>query len=116
MPPAGDRRGVRGKGRMGRPGDRSRGRTGGQGHPGLVTPGWDDQFRFGKDSDHRGRRSMPIDLSVVGKRLEPTTHTYTERDVMLYALGVGADERQFIYERDLKVLPTFCVIPAFPAL
>ncbi len=59
---------------------------------------------------------MPIDPSVVGKRLQPTTHTYSERDVMLYALGVGADELQFIYERDLKVLPTFCVIPAFPAL
>jgi acyl dehydratase len=37
---------------------------------------------------------------------------------MLYALGVGAgpDELQFVYERDLKVLPTFAVIPAFPAI
>jgi acyl dehydratase len=61
---------------------------------------------------------MPIDLSIVGKRLEPITHTYTERDVMLYALGIGAgtDELQFTYERDLKVLPTFGVIPAFPAM
>ncbi len=33
---------------------------------------------------------MPIDLSYVGRKLEPVTHTYTERDVMLYALGVGA--------------------------
>jgi len=61
---------------------------------------------------------MPIDLSAVGKKLNPTTHTYTERDVMLYALGVGCgtDELQFTYERDLKVLPTFAVIPAFPAM
>jgi acyl dehydratase len=61
---------------------------------------------------------MPVDLNAVGKRLESTTFTYSEKDVMLYALGVGAgvEELQFTYERDLKVLPTFCVIPAFPAL
>jgi len=61
---------------------------------------------------------MPVDLSAVGKKLGSVTHTYTERDVMLYALGVGAggDELQFTYERDLKVLPTFAVIPAFPAM
>ncbi len=61
---------------------------------------------------------MPVDLSAVGKRLPSSTFTYTERDVMLYALGIGAgtNELQFTYERDLKVLPTFGVIPAFPAL
>ena len=61
---------------------------------------------------------MPIDLSVVGKKLPPIEHTYTERDVMLYALGVGAgtDELEFTYERNLQVLPTFAVIPAFPAM
>ena len=43
---------------------------------------------------------------------------HTQRDVMLYALGVGCgtDELQLTYERDLKVLPTFAVIPAFPAM
>src|ERR1051325_4708179 len=61
---------------------------------------------------------MAINLSSVGKKLGSVTHTYTERDVMLYALGVGAgrDELQFTYEGDLKVLPTFAVIPAFPAM
>ena len=61
---------------------------------------------------------MPVDLSAVGKKLPESTFTYTERDVMLYALGVGAgtDELQFTYEGNLKVLPTFGVIPAFPAL
>src|ERR1051325_11944837 len=61
---------------------------------------------------------MPVDLKAVGKKLGAVTHTYTERDVMLYALGVGAgaDDLQFTYERDLKVLPTFAVIPAFPAM
>src|SRR5215468_11345057 len=61
---------------------------------------------------------MPIDLAAVGKKLGSVTHTYTERDVMLYALGVGCgtDDLPFTYERDLKVLPTFAVIPAFPAM
>src|SRR2546428_13659789 len=62
---------------------------------------------------------MPVDLKAVGKQLGAVTHTYTERDVMLYALGYGCgtDYLQFTYEqRDLKVLPTFAVIPSFPAM
>ncbi|CAO3363533.1 MaoC/PaaZ C-terminal domain-containing protein [Azospirillum palustre] len=54
--------------------------------------------------------------------------SWTERDVMLYALGVGAgvsslassgansmDEKElpFVYERGLKVLPTFPIVPTF---
>jgi acyl dehydratase len=61
---------------------------------------------------------MPIDLSAVGKKLGSVEHTYSQRDVMLYALGVGCgtDDLQFTYERELKVLPTFAVIPSFPAM
>ncbi len=61
---------------------------------------------------------MAIDLSLVGQKLPPTTFEYTDRDVMLYALGVGAgtDELQYVYENGLKVIPTFGVVPAFPAL
>ena len=61
---------------------------------------------------------MAIDPSAVGKELPDTTFEYTDRDVMLYALGVGAttDELNFVYEKNLQTLPTFGVIPAFPAL
>jgi acyl dehydratase len=61
---------------------------------------------------------MPVNLSVIGKKLEPSVHEYSEKDVMLYALGVGCgpEDLEFVYEQDLKVLPTFAVIPAFPAL
>jgi len=61
---------------------------------------------------------MALDLSAVGKELPPSTYEYTDREVMLYALGVGAttDELAFVYEKDLKVLPTFAVIPAFSGL
>jgi multifunctional beta-oxidation protein len=61
---------------------------------------------------------MPIDLSYIGRKLDPVTYAYTERDVMLYALGVGCgrEELAFTYEKDLKVLPTFAVIASFPAM
>lgn len=61
---------------------------------------------------------MPIDLSYVGKTLDSVTYTYTERDVMLYALGVGCgrEDLPFVYEKDLRVLPTFAVIASFPAM
>ncbi len=62
---------------------------------------------------------MAIDPSaVVGKELPAQTFEYNERDLMLYALGVGCttDELPFIYEKNLKVLPTFAVVPAFPVM
>src|SRR5262249_41524778 len=61
---------------------------------------------------------MPIDLNAVGKKLGSVTHSYTQRDVMLYALGVGCgtDDLQFTYERALKALPTFAVTPSSPAM
>ncbi len=46
--------------------------------------------------------------------------SWTERDVMLYALGVGMgadpmDQRElpFVIERGLKALPTFPIVPSF---
>jgi len=67
---------------------------------------------------------MPIDpKKAVGAKLQGLPYEYTDGDVMLYALGVGAgvpqtDEQQlkFTYEGDLKVLPTFGVVPPFPSL
>lgn len=61
---------------------------------------------------------MPVNLAIVGKKLESSTYEYSEKDVILYALGVGCgpNELEFVYEQDLKVLPTFAVVPAFPAL
>jgi acyl dehydratase len=53
---------------------------------------------------------------AAGTEIPPMEFEYTERDTMLYALGVGATELDFVYERNLKALPTFAVIPAFPAM
>jgi acyl dehydratase len=61
-----------------------------------------------------------VDLSVIGKKTEPVIFEYTWKDVVLYALGVGAsaEDLDFVYERvpgGLKVLPSFCVVPAMRA-
>jgi acyl dehydratase len=53
---------------------------------------------------------------AAGIELPETTFEYKDRDVMLYAVGVGATELDFVFERTLKVLPTFAVIPGFPAM
>lgn len=46
---------------------------------------------------------------------------YTARDTMLYALGVGlggdpldAGQLQFVYERDLRALPTYAMVLGYP--
>jgi acyl dehydratase len=59
---------------------------------------------------------MPIDPNVVGRKLESSSKEWDQDDVMLYALGVGETSLPFTYENELKVLPTFAVIPAFPAM
>jgi multifunctional beta-oxidation protein len=61
---------------------------------------------------------MTANLGIIGKRLEPSVFEYSEKDVILYALGAGCgrEDLQFVYENGLKVLPTFAVVPAFPAL
>lgn len=62
---------------------------------------------------------MAINMDLVGQTTEPLTHEYEWRDVVLYALGVGAtaEDLDFIYEgRGPKVLPTFAVVPSFKSL
>jgi 3-hydroxyacyl-CoA dehydrogenase/3a,7a,12a-trihydroxy-5b-cholest-24-enoyl-CoA hydratase len=56
---------------------------------------------------------MAIKTDKVGTVLGPELVEYDEDDVILYALGVGVptEQLQFLYEKDLKVLPSFAVIP-----
>jgi acyl dehydratase len=56
-----------------------------------------------------------MDLSMVGRQSTPYEFSYTESDVILYALGVGAqtDELEFVYEGvpgGLQVIPSFSVL------
>lgn len=59
---------------------------------------------------------MLLDLSIVGKPTAPAAFTYTWKDVVLYALGIGArkDELDYLYEgRGPRVYPSFAVVPMF---
>ncbi len=64
--------------------------------------------------------TQPIGQNLVGLEFEPREVSWSSKDTMLYALGVGAkpaQELDFLYEAlGPKVLPTFAVIPGMRAL
>jgi acyl dehydratase len=59
---------------------------------------------------------MPINPDAVGSKADPTEHSWTSKDAILYALGVGAglDELAFTTENTMdtpqRVLPTMGVV------
>jgi len=65
---------------------------------------------------------MAIDYEkLIALAIPDVRQTYTARDTMLYALGVGLgrdpmdrDQLRFIYEKDLSALPTMAVVLASP--
>jgi acyl dehydratase len=67
---------------------------------------------------------MPIDPSkALGAQLGESKYTYTRAQVILYHLGIGAgnpptdaNELEYTYEKNLKVLPSFGVIPTFGSM
>ena len=67
---------------------------------------------------------MPIDYrKLLELDIPEVEQTYSEKDVILYALGVGLGESpddpetlRFVYEKDLRVLPTLAVVLAQPGL
>jgi acyl dehydratase len=59
---------------------------------------------------------MLLDLALVGQPTAPAIRQYTWKDVVLYALGVGAKqgELDYLYEgRGPRVLPSFAVVSKF---
>ncbi len=58
---------------------------------------------------------MTLNLDAVGRRIGPFTKTYTWKDAVLYALGVGAgvSELDYCYEKELKVLPSFGIVTLY---
>ncbi|MER7505728.1 MaoC/PaaZ C-terminal domain-containing protein [Nonomuraea pusilla] len=57
---------------------------------------------------------MALDHGLVGVESEPYERSWTARDTMLYALGVGCGtgELEFATEKGQRVLPTFAVLAA----
>jgi acyl dehydratase len=64
---------------------------------------------------------MPIDIDrVVGAELPAVDYSWSEEQVILYGLGVGAGdpptdpaELKYVYESDLAAVPSFGTIPPF---
>lgn len=65
---------------------------------------------------------MPIDYDkLMNWPFPELEHSYTERDTMLYALGVGcghdpldAADLRYVYEDGLRALPTLAVVLGYP--
>ena len=58
---------------------------------------------------------MTLNLDAIGKTIGSATSEYDWKDVVLYALGVGAgyDELEYVYEDRLKVIPSFAVTTVY---
>ena len=65
---------------------------------------------------------MPIVYDkLLALKIPEAEHTYTDKDTMLYALGVGLghdpmnrDELAFVYEKNFKPLPTLAAVLGYP--
>jgi acyl dehydratase len=67
---------------------------------------------------------MPIEpQKALAAKFAPSASSYEQDDVILYHLGIGAgvpatdaNELEYTYEKNLKVLPSFGVVPVFSAM
>ena len=65
---------------------------------------------------------MAIDYDkLLALKIPDVEHTYTDKDTILYALGVGLGhdpldlkELDFVYEKNLKTLPTYAAMLGYP--
>ncbi len=61
---------------------------------------------------------MALDLDRIGKPIGPIERDYDWKDAALYALGVGAgfDDLDYVYEKQLKIVPSFSIGAVFDFL
>ena len=61
---------------------------------------------------------MALNMDAIGKGIGPLTKDYDWKDVVLYALGVGAgvEDLDYTYEKNLKVIPSFSIAAIFSFL
>ena len=65
---------------------------------------------------------MPLDpQKILNWKFPEVEHTYSERDTILYALGLGCGsdpgeegDLKYVYERGLVAVPTMAVVLAYP--
>jgi acyl dehydratase len=64
---------------------------------------------------------MPLNVDkLLSLKIPPVEHRYGPKDCILYALGLGlgqdplnADELAFVYEKNLKALPSYALVQAY---
>ncbi|KAA1120815.1 hypothetical protein PGTUg99_021443 [Puccinia graminis f. sp. tritici] len=89
----------------------------------VANFGAEEESEDSSSDDSVGDYSDPEDSELVAtaKKSVPEAmeYTFTEKDCILYNLGIGANEKQlkYVYEADeeFQVIPTFGVIPQFPS-
>jgi len=59
---------------------------------------------------------MPINLDKIGEEFTLDPFEHDPQTVELYHLGIGITDLEYTYEKNLKVMPTFAVVPAFGIL
>src|SRR6266567_2285898 len=72
----------------------------------------------------KNQRETPLNLEAVRNfRFETVAHSYTRKDSILYALGLGygsepTDPAQlaFVYEDNLRTVPSMCCVLAHPGM
>ncbi len=95
-------------------------------HPTNVTESMQPILgNLGTAKGKGGNEFIDVD-EALGYEMPPVTSTFDERDLSLYALGIGAasnpldtKELSFVYEMSgegFKMLPTFAVAPALKAI
>lgn len=69
--------------------------------------------------DYSDREDSEVVAAAKKEVPEALEYSFTEKDCILYNLGIGATEKQlkYVYEghEDFQVIPTFGVIPQFPS-
>lgn len=73
----------------------------------------------GEEKPAASNEHLTAIAEALGKEGSPTEYSFTDRDVILYNLGVGAKRKElkYVFEgaEDFQTLPTFGVIPPFSA-
>lgn len=61
---------------------------------------------------------MSLNMKAIGKPIGPFRKTYTWKDAVLYALGVGAgfSELNYCFEKELRIIPSFSIAMIFDFL
>ncbi|KAM0327951.1 hypothetical protein ACHAQA_005350 [Verticillium albo-atrum] len=83
-----------------------------------VMENMENKSKKASPSDEGAQYRAAIDAAIKAETI-PSDFTYTERDVALYNLGIGAkrDNLDYVFEgaEDFRPIPTFGVIPPFGA-